>query len=221
MKKIRYFMILLALFLLSGNALTQQPKLDMLANSSISKGPLVEQSADFDIQFLISSLSKKERKKLYFDVTIQNRSDKARWFIIPAEIQTAAWMQKINLVQVYDSCSRAALAVRFFGKKSYYALLLEPKTVLHIEELPISLEKKKDKINDFIHIEALIAKAIQVENTPLPEWINIEWIREAKPKCNFRDKGVIYNKRNPNLQVLPLKIDLIKRLRFKVRLRND
>jgi hypothetical protein len=101
------------------------------------------QSSDIVLRYDTLGSSRPSGLWLLFDVSLTNRADRTRWFVLPSHVQAddkSAPPRPFSVisVDVWRLNARTSIPwVHFVGSEGFQAFLLAPHATLHIRHLPI------------------------------------------------------------------------------------
>lgn len=101
------------------------------------------QSSDIVLRYDTLGSSRPSGLWLLFDVSLKNRADRARWFVLPSHVHADANDAEprpfsVLSVDVWRLNARTSIpCVHFIGSEGFQAFLLPPHAAVHVRRLPI------------------------------------------------------------------------------------
>ncbi|MDT7603281.1 MAG: hypothetical protein QOF61_1278 [Acidobacteriota bacterium] len=113
--------------------------------------------------------------ELYFDVTLRNRRDEPRWFLLPSHLypQSASFAAKggVDHLQVFAPRGEGRVVIgHFLGTGGFQALLLAARAEVRLRRLRISFW---GELPARLRVEVVTAKRLQIGDEDAESWFGV------------------------------------------------
>jgi len=156
--------------------------------------------------------------KISLDVTLRNRSEQPRWFILPRAVAVPALPVKTGVdgVQVYALSGRGRVVVaRFRGTGGFQALLLPADAEVRMRQVPVSFWGHLPERS--LPVEVITARRIQVNAEPVEDWVGPDFLSDAKADVSEEGRKRIHSRDAPGSQEVPVSVEQDQRIAVQVK----
>lgn len=153
------------------------------------------QSSDIALRYDTLGSSRPSGLWLLFDVSLKNRADDARWFVLPAHVDadaTAAEPRPFSVisVEVWRLNARTSIPwIHFVGSEGFQAFLLPPHAALRIIHLPIVWYG--DPPRGATAFRCAAADDITIEGESAERWIPTAVTSPASATADYDERDLI------------------------------
>lgn len=155
-------------------------------------------------------------KRLFFDITLSNRSDHPRWFLLPrslyAEASASPAKDFIDVVEVRSAAPPQNVKIADFmgsvrlqpeSSGGFQGLLLPGGARVTVRNFQIRLWGETDKP---LPVRLVIADEVTIAGSPATQWIATDLLTDAEADVEDNPSNVILSKHAPDYWEFPVKI---------------
>ena len=169
-----------------------------------------------EIAFCAARPSKPPLQRLFFNITLRNRSDHPRWFLLPrslyAEASASPARDFVDVVEVRSAAPRQKVKIADFmgsvrlqpeSSGGFQALLLPGGARVTVRNFLIRLWGETDKP---LPVRLVIADEVTIAGSSATQWLAADLLTDAEADVEDNPSNVIMSKHAPDLQQFSVKI---------------
>ncbi len=176
-----------------------------------------------EIQFITRNFRQPPIVDLLFNIKLQNPHTEARWFLLPATLDSFAISigeGGINALEIFKLDGQGSVIVgRFLGNAGFQALRLPANAEVNLRRFPISLWEQD--VVDSVQVEVVIAHGFTIGGELAEAWFGMDPTSAIRADVTEEKALRLGSKQTSELEDLPVSLTKEYRIRLDVDLVAD